>query len=642
MGGLNAWRLQTFYFANAAAGATTVTFVSAGVTVIPCVFEYVGPAALDVFGYTTLNSPSINTVVQSPTVTVTAAGLVLANGVTYGGADLISTGQGFTNRYANDGDQAWVFCPAADRKTTSGSYFCDWTCNTIDSGFSATVAFKPPSAGATVTATAGQLSLTATAPTPVPKVVAQSDSYQDVVMKDSPIAYWRLEETTGPMVDRIGGRNFTTFGSPTLGSAGPLLAGDNAVVFNGTSAYLNTPYAAALNPSAPFSAEAWVRWDGGNPTAYTFVVCTVSSGNMTGWGFIKQSNTQLLYLVWGDGSVQKIVNGVNMVSGTWYHAVFTHDGTTGRFYINGVSAGAPMSAVFVPSSTMPLRICAAPYSVSGFHNGAVDEIALYNVVLTPAQILAHYNYGRSSLLPSTQLSLTGYATANSIVTATAGVLNLTAPAPTPVSATVVAAPAGTLSLTASAPSLSISQGATAPAGVLNLTAVAPTAGVVTQTAAPAGVLNLTAPTPTITVASTVFVQPTAGVLTLTISTVTFPVSGVISATAGILNLIAADPAFSGGSTVVASAGLLTLAGVPPGSTVRFQVPVGSLTLTGVPPISGQIINVFVDAPVGILTLDGIPPHLILNEFGRKDNILLSVGMYENVLISAVKPIWYER
>src|SRR4030095_11249083 len=84
---------------------------------------------------------------------------------------------------------------------------------------------------------------------------------------DTPVSYWRLDETSGTSAtDSTGGRTGTYTGGDTLNPTGALSDGaDNAGSTNGTTGYVAVPYAAALNP-AQFTLEAWAKPTGGSGT----------------------------------------------------------------------------------------------------------------------------------------------------------------------------------------------------------------------------------------------------------------------------------------------------------------------------------------------------------------------------------------
>ena len=88
------------------------------------------------------------------------------------------------------------------------------------------------------------------------------------MLADSPLAYWRLGETSGTTAADSSGNNRSGsyLASPSLNQPGALVGDTNrAVGFNGSSQYVNVPYLAALNP-AQLTVEAWVFPTGGQGT----------------------------------------------------------------------------------------------------------------------------------------------------------------------------------------------------------------------------------------------------------------------------------------------------------------------------------------------------------------------------------------
>src|SRR5207248_11696460 len=110
---------------------------------------------------------------------------------------------------------------------------------------------------------------TATA-TPIPTATRTStpapagSAYRSAVLADSPLAYWRLGETTGSVAaDQRAAYNGTYTKTPSLGQPGALFNDPaTSVGFNGTSQYVQVPYTATLN-TPKFAFDIWARPSGG-------------------------------------------------------------------------------------------------------------------------------------------------------------------------------------------------------------------------------------------------------------------------------------------------------------------------------------------------------------------------------------------
>jgi hypothetical protein len=91
---------------------------------------------------------------------------------------------------------------------------------------------------------------------------------------------------------------------------------------------------------------------------------------------------------------------------TTYHVVGTYSGTQMRLYLNGSEVGSPVADTgSIAAFTAVLRLGRAATGGDTF-DGVIDEVAVYDGVLSDARILAHYNAGISSSTPQTFMPMT--------------------------------------------------------------------------------------------------------------------------------------------------------------------------------------------------------------------------------------------
>jgi len=84
-------------------------------------------------------------------------------------------------------------------------------------------------------------------------------AYADEVIADAPLAYWRLDETSGTTAnDAIGSNHGTYTGGVTLNQPGIPSTGRPSVSLNGSSGYVNIPHHASLSITGDLTVEAWV------------------------------------------------------------------------------------------------------------------------------------------------------------------------------------------------------------------------------------------------------------------------------------------------------------------------------------------------------------------------------------------------
>src|SRR5437870_5311035 len=73
---------------------------------------------------------------------------------------------------------------------------------------------------------------------------------------------WHLKETSGTVSDSTTNANTGTNNGATLGDVGQI---GNATDFNGSTNYINVPYAASLDAPGAITLEAWMRKDAASP-----------------------------------------------------------------------------------------------------------------------------------------------------------------------------------------------------------------------------------------------------------------------------------------------------------------------------------------------------------------------------------------
>lgn len=214
--------------------------------------------------------------------------------------------------------------------------------------------------------------------------------YSAVILTDTPYGYWRLGETTGSTAIDIGtGANNGTYVSCTLGAASLTTnnGGNLAVSGDGTTSQITVGAIAALYTlNRTFSIEAWIK-----PASISGASGIWSAG-LNGF-CLRQNGSGIEFLQDYSSSIRIVA--VGLIVGTIYHIVITVD-ASGNYvlYINGSSFVTGTFTVTFSGSYV--RIGADGNNSTGvdtFLGGELDEVAVYNSVLSPARVLAHYNAG---------------------------------------------------------------------------------------------------------------------------------------------------------------------------------------------------------------------------------------------------------
>ena len=189
-------------------------------------------------------------------------------------------------------------------------------------------------------------------------------------------------------------------------------AGNGALDFGGTNAYVTFGAAPALGAST-FTLELWFRREGTGITSDTgsggmLAIPLVSKGRAQSDG----SNVDMNYFLGINGNVlaadfeegatgttpglnHPVSGATTIANNTWYHAAATYDGTTWRLYLNGVldgqlTVGQPPRADSIQHAAIATAINSSGQA-SGFFDGVVDEVRVWNYARTPAQIQGSLN-----------------------------------------------------------------------------------------------------------------------------------------------------------------------------------------------------------------------------------------------------------
>ncbi len=220
--------------------------------------------------------------------------------------------------------------------------------------------------------------------------LAPPTGYPQTVLADSPVGYWRLEETSGTTAaNSVAPSGAGTYQGVTLGVPGLLAtASDKAVTFSGANSRVQIASNAALSPSTQVTAEAWIK-PSTLPLAGAFNSIVTKAESYS----LQFNGPRLEFTIMQNGTRRRLQAPQNaIVAGTTYHVVGTYDGTIQRLYINGAQVASAALTGAITTNTNSLYIGSWNGS-SEFFRGTVDEVAVYGTALTAGQISNHRSAG---------------------------------------------------------------------------------------------------------------------------------------------------------------------------------------------------------------------------------------------------------
>ncbi|MFC1982681.1 DUF2341 domain-containing protein [Chloroflexota bacterium] len=203
-----------------------------------------------------------------------------------------------------------------------------------------------------------------------------------------------LQETTGGANAIQNSTSNTNHGTdtndPTLGATGKI---DNAITFDGTNDFIAIADSSSLDTSGNITIEAWIKHANMNNVEH--IISHHDSTAKTGYLLNQFSNNNFRAQL-GNGvaawpAVSAESTNAYTDSNAWYYVVFTSDGTTWRFYVNGAADGSG-STVSIAASTKDVWIgddVNAP--ATRYWEGTIDEVRISDTARTDDWIQVSYN-----------------------------------------------------------------------------------------------------------------------------------------------------------------------------------------------------------------------------------------------------------
>jgi hypothetical protein len=210
------------------------------------------------------------------------------------------------------------------------------------------------------------------------------NTYTAAVLADSPVAYYRLGDAGATAPDQMGGPNGAYSGATA--QAANLLPTQAGASTNFTGGQVNVPDSPASRLGAgAFSIEAWINFP-------AFVAWMALIDEASRAYTLLFTGDSAHWFVGAGGSASSGPNvGATLAAGQTYHVVVTVDaGNNFVSYINGTPASSTLGGHGATNSSTGFVIGGNPSGGGGPFSGRIQELALYNTVLSAARVAAHY------------------------------------------------------------------------------------------------------------------------------------------------------------------------------------------------------------------------------------------------------------
>ncbi|MBZ5676611.1 MAG: fibronectin type III domain-containing protein [Acidobacteriia bacterium] len=230
------------------------------------------------------------------------------------------------------------------------------------------------------------------------------------------LAAYSFNEGAGTTVTDLSGNGNTGTLTNTAWTASGKYG--NGLVFNGTNSLVTINDSASLHLTTGMTLEAWV-----NPSTVSSAMRDViykSNDN-----YYLEATTNHTGLPGGGGTFGATdvaaYGTAPLAVNSWTHLAITYDGAALSLYVNGLQVATLAQSGTIATSTNPLQI-GGDTNLGQFFSGVIDEVRLYRVALTQAQILSDMNtaLGGTGSLPIVNLSTSSLSFGNQGVGTSSG------------------------------------------------------------------------------------------------------------------------------------------------------------------------------------------------------------------------------
>lgn len=178
---------------------------------------------------------------------------------------------------------------------------------------------------------------------------------------------------------------------PASGQAGM------ALEFAGTEHFVECPDQPTLNPTGAITVCAWVQERTViSPGGADDIISKEEWGSGSGRGYALRIHLGLPNFNFGNGPDWLQAQSSQAIDlATWVHLAAIYDGQNEVLLVNGIEVGVQPTTKSIAVSPTRLRIGRGPFAQERRFHGLIDEVAIFDMALTPADLQAIIDLGRA-------------------------------------------------------------------------------------------------------------------------------------------------------------------------------------------------------------------------------------------------------
>lgn len=148
---------------------------------------------------------------------------------------------------------------------------------------------------------------------------------------------------------------------------------------------------ASLNFTTALTVEMWTWTSNPSQVLYPVLLCK-GNVNTAYQMFIRDEfGDEMQFSVFNGGTEYQARDTIAVPREQWVHFAGVYDGSTCKLFRNGVEVASVAAAASISTNANPLWIGGGETVATNRYAGVIDEIRLWNVARTGAQILANMN-----------------------------------------------------------------------------------------------------------------------------------------------------------------------------------------------------------------------------------------------------------
>ncbi|MET7668372.1 beta-N-acetylglucosaminidase domain-containing protein [Micromonospora luteifusca] len=225
-------------------------------------------------------------------------------------------------------------------------------------------------------------------------ILVGAQSYPNLVSGADPAGYWRLGDPAGSSTavdSSASGQDGTYLAGAHSGVEGAI-TGDRAASLS--AGYIEAPRTPRTDLKGAFTLEAWVKLGTLAPAPGQAVIESYAGPAVNGYALRVTDGVLQAWSLGAAGQGYGLVTGrTRLTAKEWHHVAAVFDGSRLTVYLDGVADNSVATSVSPGTGTASVKLGGRGDDTSQRLQGDLDEAAIYDRALTPAELETHYLAG---------------------------------------------------------------------------------------------------------------------------------------------------------------------------------------------------------------------------------------------------------